>query len=153
MSVHNSVACGPIYLFRVGISERDVSKAAWPGVRRSVLSRSRNPSAGSDPVESENEGRKGRRQLRDQWNQDVHYQREELEAYRGDGVSRTGKETPGDQRICGGKGDSGFYVGKEEDKMGLRASDTVNSFLRIAGTDGKPFGKRRGWLCHRHDIP
>jgi len=36
-----------------------------------------------------------------------------------------GEEAPGNQRLCGGKGNPDSQVGKEEDKMGLRASDTV----------------------------
>lgn len=124
MSVHNSVACGPIYLFGSEYLKETYLKPLATGSKIGSFALTE-PGAGSDPASQKAKAHK------------------EGDAYIINGTKMfitSGKNsditvvtafTDRDQKHRGisafvvEKGTPGFYVGKEEEKMGLKASDTV----------------------------
>jgi alkylation response protein AidB-like acyl-CoA dehydrogenase len=124
MSVHNSVACGPIYLFGSDYLKEKYLKPLAAGEMIGSFALTE-PGAGSDPS-----AQKAKAVLDgDEYvingtklfittgkNSDVTV----VTAY-----TDTGKRHKGISAFVVEKGTPGFSVGKEEEKMGLRASDTV----------------------------
>jgi len=66
-------------------------------------------------------------------------------------LHQQGEEAPGNQRLCGGKGNPRISVGKEEDKMGLRASDTVELDLEDCRVPRRTFWGKKGRVFR--DLP
>ena len=124
MSVHNSVACGPVYLFGSDYLKETYLKPLAAGKKIGSFALTE-PGAGSDPASQRAKAvRDG-----DDWvingnkmfittgkNSDVTV----VTAY-----TDKGKKHRGISAFVVEKGTDGFHVGKIEEKMGLRASDTV----------------------------
>ena len=124
MSVHNSVACGPIYLFGSDYLKETYLKPLAAGEKIGSFALTE-PGAGSDPASqitsAQRDGDtyviKGNKNfITTGKNSDLTV----VTAY----TDRT-KKHRGISAFVVEKGTPGFHVGKEEDKLGLRASDTV----------------------------
>ena len=124
MSAHNSVACGPIYLFGSDYLKETYLKrlAAGDMIGSFALTE---PGAGSDPV-----GQKAKA-TRDGDSYLINASKCFITSGKNSGVTVVTAYTQPERKHRGisafvvEKGTPGFYVGKEEDKMGLRASDTT----------------------------
>jgi alkylation response protein AidB-like acyl-CoA dehydrogenase len=124
MSAHNSVGCGPIYLFGSGYLKETYLKrlAAGDMIGSFALTE---PGAGSDPV-----GQKAKA-IRDGDSYLINASKCFITSGKNSGVTVVTAYTQPEKKHRGisafvvEKGTPGFYVGKEEDKMGLRASDTT----------------------------
>lgn len=128
MSVHNSVACGPIYLFGSNYLKERYLKALASGEKIGSFALTE-PGAGSDPASQRTKAvKKGDSYILNGTkvfittgkNSDITV----VTAY-----TDRGKRHRGISAFVVEKGTPGFSVGKEEDKMGLRASDTVELIL------------------------
>jgi butyryl-CoA dehydrogenase len=124
MSVHNSVACGPIYLFGSEYLKESYLKPLAAGKMLGSFALTE-AGAGSDPASQKSTAvRTG-----------DHYMINGVKMFITSGknsdLTVVTAYTDRDKRHRGisafvvEKGTPGFYVGKEEEKMGLRASDTV----------------------------
>ncbi len=124
MSVHNSVACGPIFLFGSDYLKEHYLKPLAAGKKLGCFALTE-PSAGSDPA-----GQRSRA-VRDGDSYVLNGTKMFITSGRhADAVVVTAytdrdKKHRGISAFVVEKGFPGFKVGKEEDKMGLRASDTV----------------------------
>ena len=124
MSVHNSVACGPIYLFGSEYLKETYLKplAAGKMIGSFALTES---GAGSDPVSQKTKA------VRDGDSYIINGTKVFITS--GDNAKVTvvtaytdmANKYRGISAFVVEKGTPGFHVGKKEDKMGLRASDTV----------------------------
>jgi len=128
MSVHNSVACGPLYLFGSEYLKDTYLKPLAAGEKIGSFAVTE-PSAGSDPAsqkatavwDGDNYVINGTKMfITTGKNSDVTV----VTAY-----TDKEKKHKGISAFIVEKGTPGFRVGKEEDKMGLRASDTVELIL------------------------
>jgi len=124
MSVHNSVACGPIYLFGSEYLKENYLRPLASGEKIGSFALTE-PSAGSDPSSQRSTAvRKGNSYvingtkmfITSGKNSDLTV----VTAY-----TNREKKHKGISAFVVEKGTHGFSVGKEEEKMGLRASDTV----------------------------
>ena len=124
MSVHNSVACGPIYLFGSEYLKETYLKPLATGEKIGSFALTE-PGAGSDPVSQKTKAVKDGKSyvingtkvfITSGKNADVTV----VTAY-----TEQEKKHRGISAFVVEKGASGFFVGKEEEKMGLRGSDTV----------------------------
>jgi len=124
MSVHNSVACGPIYQFGSEYLKDTYLKRLAKGEMLGCFALTE-PSAGSDPASQRTTARKEKGYyvlngtkifITNGKNADVAV----VTAY-----TNREKRHKGISAFIVEKGTPGFSVGKVEDKMGLRASDTV----------------------------
>jgi alkylation response protein AidB-like acyl-CoA dehydrogenase len=124
MSVHNSVACGPIYLFGSDYLKETYLKPLAAGEKIGSFALTE-PGAGSDPASQKASAQrdgdtyvlKGNKNfITTGKNSDLTV----VTAY----TDKT-KKHRGISAFVVEKGTPGFHVGKEEDKLGLRASDTV----------------------------
>lgn len=124
MSVHNSVACGPIFMFgSAHLKETCLPSLATGGKIGSFALTE--PDAGSDP------GSQKARAVRE----GDHYVLNGTKLFVTTGKNAdicvvtaytdSGKKHKGMSAFVVEKGTRGFISGKEEDKMGLRSSDTV----------------------------
>ena len=124
MSVHNSVACGPIYLFGSDYMKETFLKPLATGEKIGSFALTE-PGAGSDPA-----GQKTRA-VRDGDSYIINGTKTFITTGKNSDLtvvtaySDKSKKHKGISAFVVEKGNPGFYVGKEEDKMGLRASDTV----------------------------
>ena len=124
MSVHNSVACGPIYIFGSEYLKETYLKplAAGKMIGSFALTES---GAGSDPVSQKTKA------VRDGDSYIINGTKVFITS--GDNAKVTvvtaytdmANKYRGISAFVVEKGTPGFHVGKKEDKMGLRASDTV----------------------------
>lgn len=124
MSVHNSVACGPIYLFGSPYLRERYLKPLATGEKIGSFALTE-PEAGSDPASQRAKAVK----------RGNHYILNGTKTFVTTGknsdltvvMAYTAREKKhrGISAFVVEKGMPGFSVGKEEDKMGLRASDTV----------------------------
>ncbi len=124
MSVHNSVACGPIYLFGSDYLKETYLKPLAAGEKIGSFALTE-PGAGSDP------GGQKTRAFRD----GDHYVINGTKLFITTGKNSditvvtaytdAGLKHRGISAFVVEKGTPGFMVGKEEEKMGLRSSDTV----------------------------
>lgn len=124
MSVHNSVACGPIYLFGSDYLKDNYLKPLAAGEKIGSFAVTE-PGAGSDPASQRANAVKDGESyvingtkmfITTGKNSDMTV----VTAY-----TDRSKKHRGISAFVVEKGTPGFTVGKEEDKMGLRASDTV----------------------------
>lgn len=124
MSVHNSVACGPIYLFGSDYLKEHYLKALAAGKKLGCFALTE-PSAGSDPA-----GQRSRA-VRDGDSYVINGTKMFITSGKHADVVVVTAYTDREKRHRGisafvvDKGTPGFSVGKEEDKMGLRGSDTT----------------------------
>jgi butyryl-CoA dehydrogenase len=124
MSVHNSVACGPIYLFGSDYLKETYLKPLAAGEKIGSFAVTE-PSAGSNPA-----GQKSKA-VRDGDSYVINGTKMFITTGKNSDVTVVTAYTDKDKKHRGisafivEKGTPGFSVGKEEDKMGLRASDTV----------------------------
>ncbi len=124
MSVHNSVACGPIYLFGSEHLKENYLKPLAAGQKLGSFALTE-PGAGSDPA-----GQKSRA-VKDGNDYVINGTKMFITSGKNSDVTVVtaytdhGKGHRGISAFIVEKGTPGFSVGKEEDKMGLRASDTV----------------------------
>jgi alkylation response protein AidB-like acyl-CoA dehydrogenase len=124
MSVHNSVACGPIFLFGSDYLKESYLKSLASGEKLGSFALTE-PGAGSDPV-----GQKARA-VKDGDSYIINATKMFITSGKNSDITVVTAYTEMEKRHKGmsafvvDKGTPGFSVGKEEDKMGLRASDTV----------------------------
>ncbi|MEE9418768.1 MAG: acyl-CoA dehydrogenase [Desulfatiglandaceae bacterium] len=124
MSVHNSVACGPIYLYGSEYLKETYLKPLAAGTKLGSFALTE-ASAGSDPASQKS------RAVRE--GDDYVINGTKMFITTGKNSDMTvvtaytdrAKKHRGISAFVVEKGTPGFYVGKEEEKMGLRASDTV----------------------------
>lgn len=124
MSVHNSVACGPIYLFGSDYLKETYLKSLATGQMIGSFALTE-PNAGSDPASQQAKAVKRKKGyiingtktfITSGKNSDLTV----VTAY----TEKT-KKHRGISAFIVEKGTPGFIVGREEEKMGLKASDTV----------------------------
>jgi len=124
MSVHNSVACGPVYLFGSDYLKETYLKPLAAGEKLGSFALTE-AGAGSDPASQRTIAKKdgdsyvingSKMFITSGKNSDITV----VTAY-----TDKSKRHRGISAFVVEKGTPGFYVGKEEEKMGLRASDTV----------------------------
>ncbi len=124
MSVHNSVACGPIYIFGSDYLKETYLKPLAAGEKIGSFALTE-PGAGSDP------GGQKTRAVRDGDFYVINGTKLFITTGKNSDITvvtaytDTGRKHKGISAFVVEKGTPGFSVGKEEDKMGLRASDTV----------------------------
>jgi len=124
MSVHNSVACGPIYLFGSDYLKENYLKPLAAGKKIGSFAVTE-PSAGSDPASQKSKA------VRDGDSYIINGTKLFITTGKNSDISVVTAYTDREKRHRGisafivEKGMPGFSVGKEEEKMGLRASDTV----------------------------
>jgi butyryl-CoA dehydrogenase len=124
MSVHNSVACGPVYLFGSEYLKETYLKplAAGKMIGSFALTEA---SAGSDPASQKTKA------VRDGDSYVISGTKMFITSGKNSDLTVVTAYTDREKRHGGisafvvEHGTPGFYVGKEEEKMGLRASDTV----------------------------
>jgi len=124
MSVHNSVACGPVYLYGSEYLKETYLKplAAVNMLGSFALTES---SAGSDPASQKTKA------VKDGKSYIINGTKMFITSGKNSDLTVVTAYTDRDKKHRGisafivEKGTPGFHVGKEEDKMGLRASDTV----------------------------
>jgi len=124
MSVHNSVACGPIYLFGSDYLKEHYLKVLAAGEKIGSFALTE-PGAGSDPVSQKS------RAIKKGGSYVINGTKMFITTGKNSDLTVVTAYTDRDKRHRGisafvvEKGTPGFSVGKEEKKMGLRASDTV----------------------------
>ncbi len=124
MSVHNSVACGPIYLFGSEYLKDNYLRSLAAGKKIGSFALTE-PGAGSDPSSQKTKA------VKDGESYIINGTKTLITSGKNSDLSVVTAYTEKD-RIHRGisafvveKGTPGFFVGKVEDKMGLRASDTT----------------------------
>ena len=124
MSVHNSVACGPVYLFGSEYLKETYLKPLAAGKMLGSFAITE-ASAGSDPASQKTKA------VRDGDSYVISGTKMFITTGKNSDITVVTAYTDRDQKHRGisafvvEHGTPGFYVGKEEEKMGLRASDTV----------------------------
>lgn len=124
MSVHNSVACGPIYLFGSDYLKEHYLKRLATGELIGSFAITE-PGAGSDPAGQRT------RAVRDGESYVLNGNKIFISTGKNSNITVVTAYTDRDRKHKGisafvvEKGTPGFYVGKQEEKMGLLASDTV----------------------------
>jgi butyryl-CoA dehydrogenase len=124
MSVHNSVACGPIYLFGSDYLKEHFLKVLAAGEKIGCFALTE-AGAGSDPASQRS------RAVKDGGTYVINGAKMFITSGKNSDVTVVTAYTDRDKRHRGisafvvEKGTPGFSVGKEEKKMGLRASDTT----------------------------
>jgi len=124
MSVHNSVACGPIYIYGSEYLKESYLKPLAAGKKIGSFALTE-PGAGSDPVSQKT------RAIRDGDSYVINGNKMFITTGKNSDLTVVTAYTDRDARHKGisafvvDKGTPGFHVGKEEEKMGLRASDTA----------------------------
>ncbi len=124
MSVHNSVACGPIYLFGSDYLKETYLRSLASGQKIGSFALTE-PGAGSDPVSQKAKA------VRDGDSYVINGTKVFITTGKNSNLTVVIAYTDKEKRHRGlsafvvDKGTPGFSVGKEEEKMGLRCSDTV----------------------------
>jgi alkylation response protein AidB-like acyl-CoA dehydrogenase len=124
MSVHNSVACGPIYLFGSPYLRETYLKPLAAGKKLGSFALTE-ADAGSDPASQK------ARAVKDGDSYVINGTKRFITSGKSSDVTVVTAYTEKEKKHRGisafvvEKGTPGFHVGKEEEKMGLRASDTV----------------------------
>jgi len=124
MSVHNSVACGPVYLYGSEYQKETYLKPLAAGKMLGSFALTES-SAGSDPASQKTKA------VKDGESYVINGTKMFITSGKSSDITVVtaytdrGKKHRGISAFVVEKGTPGFHVGKEEDKMGLRASDTV----------------------------
>lgn len=140
MSVHNSVACGPIYLFGSDYLKETYLKPLAAGEKIGSFALTE-AGAGSDPVSQKAKA------VRDGDSYVINGTKMFITTGKNSDLTVVTAYTDRDKKHRGisafvvEKGTPGFHVGKEEEKMGLRASDTVELIFEDCRV---PFENRLG---------
>ena len=143
MSVHNSVACGPIFLFGSDYLKETYLKPLAAGKRLGSFALTE-PGAGSDPASQQTKAVKDgsgyilngtKTFITSGKNADLTV----VTAY-----TDKEKKHKGISAFVVEKGSRGFHIGRTEDKMGLRASDTVELILEDCRVPEKNLLGREG---------
>ncbi len=128
MSVHNSVACGPIYLFGSEYLKETYLKPLAAGEKIGSFALTE-PGAGSDPSSQKAKA------VREGDSYVINGTKMFITTGKNSDLTVVTAYTDKEEKHGGisafvvEKGTPGFSVGKEEEKMGLRASDTVELIL------------------------
>ncbi|RLB15278.1 MAG: acyl-CoA dehydrogenase [Deltaproteobacteria bacterium] len=136
MSVHNSVACGPIYLFGSDYLKDRYLKPLAAGKKLGCFALTE-PSAGSDPA-----GQRSRA-VKDGDSYVINGTKMFITSGKHADVVVVTAYTDREKKHRGisafvvEKGTPGFTVGKEEDKMGLRGSDTTELIFEDCRVPGE----------------
>jgi len=124
MSVHNSVACGPIYLFGSEFLKTTYLRPLAAGEKIGSFALTE-PDAGSDPASQKS------RAVRDGESYILNGSKTFITTGKNSDLTVVTAYTDRERKHRGisafvvEKGTPGFTVGRQEEKMGLRASDTV----------------------------
>lgn len=124
MSVHNSVACGPVYLYGSEYQKETYLKPLAAGNMLGSFALTET-SAGSDPASQKTKA------VKDGDSYVINGTKLFITSGKSSDITVVTAYTDRDKKHRGisafvvEKGTPGFHVGKEEDKMGLRASDTT----------------------------
>lgn len=124
MSVHNSVACGPVYLYGSKYQKETYLKPLAAGKMLGSFALTES-SAGSDPASQKAKA------VKDGDSYVINGTKLFITSGKNSDLTVVTAYTDREKKHGGisafvvEKGTPGFHVGKEEDKMGLRASDTV----------------------------
>ncbi len=124
MSVHNSVACGPVYLYGSEYQKETYLKPLAAGKMLGSFALTET-SAGSDPASQKTKA------VKDGDSYVINGTKMFITSGKNSDITVVTAYTDRDKKHRGisafvvEKGTPGFHVGKEEDKMGLRASDTT----------------------------
>jgi butyryl-CoA dehydrogenase len=124
MSVHNSVACGPVYLYGSDYQKETYLKPLAAGNMLGSFALTES-SAGSDPASQKTKA------VKDGDSYIINGTKMFITSGKSSDITVVTAYTDREKKHRGisafvvEKGTPGFHVGKEEDKMGLRASDTV----------------------------
>ncbi len=124
MSVHNSVACGPVYLYGSDYQKETYLKPLAAGKMLGSFALTET-SAGSDPASQKTKA------VKDGDSYVINGTKMFITSGKTSDLTVVTAYTDREKKHRGisafvvEKGTPGFHVGKEEDKMGLRASDTV----------------------------
>ena len=124
MSVHNSVACGPIYLFGSDYLKETYLKPLATGSKLGSFALTE-AGAGSDPASQKTTAVKDGDSYLINGSKMFITSGKNSDLTVVTGYTDRAEKHRGISAFVVEKGTSGFSVGKEEDKMGLRASDTV----------------------------
>ena len=136
MSVHNSVACGPIYLFGSPYLKETYLKPLAAGKKLGSFALTE-ADAGSDPASQK------ARAVKDGDSYIINGTKRFITSGRNSDITVVTAYTEKEKKHRGisafvvEKGSSGFQVGKEEEKMGLRASDTVELIFEDCRVDAQ----------------
>ena len=124
MSVHNSVACGPVYLYGSEYQKETYLKPLAAGNMLGSFALTET-SAGSDPASQKTKA------VKDGDSYVINGTKMFITSGKSSDITVVTAYTDREKKHRGisafvvEKGTPGFHVGKEEDKMGLRASDTT----------------------------
>jgi len=124
MSVHNSVACGPVYLYGSEYQKETYLKPLAAGNMLGSFALTET-SAGSDPASQKTKAEKDGDSYVINGTKMFITSGKNSDLTVVTGYTDREKKHGGISAFVVEKGTPGFHVGKEEDKMGLRASDTV----------------------------
>jgi len=136
MSVHNSVACGPIYLFGSPYLKETYLKPLAAGKKLGSFALTE-ADAGSDPASQK------ARAVKDGDSYVINGTKRFITSGRNSDITVVTAYTEKEKKHRGisafvvEKGTPGFHVGKEEEKMGLRASDTVELIFEDCRVDSQ----------------
>ena len=128
MSVHNSVACGPIYLFGSDYLKETYLKPLATGQMIGSFALTE-PNAGSDPASQQAKAVKGKKGYTINGTKTFITSGKNSDLTVVTAYTDKEKKHRGISAFIVEKGTPGFIVGREEEKMGLKASDTVELFF------------------------
>ncbi|MCP4682226.1 MAG: acyl-CoA dehydrogenase, partial [Desulfobacterales bacterium] len=143
MSVHNSVCCGPVYLFGSDYLKETYLKPLAAGEKIGSFALTE-PGAGSDPA-----GQKTKA-FKDGDTYVINGTKTFITSGKNSDITVVTAYTDKDKKHKGisafllEKGTPGFHVGKKEDKMGLRSSDTVELIFEDCRVPAKNLLGREG---------
>lgn len=146
MSVHNSVACGPVYLFGSDYLKETYLKPLAAGEKLGCFALTE-PGAGSDPASQKSKAVKDGDSYVINGNKSFITSGKNSDICVMTAYTDPSKKHNGISAFLVEKGTPGFYVGKEEEKMGLRASDTTELIFEdcrvpaanLVGEEGEGF--------------
>jgi len=124
MSVHNSVACGPIYLFGSDYLKETYLKSLATGQMIGSFALTE-PNAGSDTASQQAKAVKSKKGYTINGTKTFITSGKSSDLTVVTAYTDKEKKHQGISAFVVEKGTPGFVVGREEDKMGLRASDTT----------------------------
>jgi butyryl-CoA dehydrogenase len=136
MSVHNSVACGPIYLYGSPYLKETYLKPLAAGKKLGSFALTE-ADAGSDPASQK------ARAIRDGDSYVINGTKRFITSGKNSAITVVTAYTEKEKKHRGisafvvEKGTPGFHVGREEEKMGLRASDTVELIFEDCRVDAQ----------------
>jgi butyryl-CoA dehydrogenase len=136
MSVHNSVACGPIYLFGSSYLKETYLRPLAAGEKLGSFALTESD-AGSDPASQKTKA------VRDGNSYVINGTKRFITSGKSSDITVVTAYTEKEKKHRGisafvvEKGTPGFYVGREEEKMGLRASDTVELIFEDCRVDAQ----------------